>query len=66
MALGYIGLYFGLYFLNKLRPKGKAEPALAAPAAGSSGGDMPSADSAEFGDWVAQEGNLEKLFSMAA
>lgn len=65
MALGYIGLYFGLYFLNKLRPKGKAEPAPAV-AAASSGGDMPSAESAEFGEWVAQEGNLEKLFSMAA
>ena len=28
-------------------------------------GNMPSVDSAEFGEWVGQEGNLEKLIASA-
>ena len=65
MALGYIGLYFGLYIINKMLTKSKEVPAAAA-ASSSADGEMPSADSAEFGEWIAQEGNMEKMFSMAA
>lgn len=60
MAMGYIGLYTGLYLVSKMLPKSAAPPT--APVVASSG-DMPSADSAEFGEWIGQEGNLEKLFS---
>ena len=64
MAMGYLGFYFGLYALVKMMPGGKAKPVPVA-AAASSGGDMPSADSDEFGEWVGQEGNLEKLINSA-
>jgi len=64
MALGYLGFYAGLYAFVKMLPGGKAKPAAPA-AAVSSGGDMPSAESAEFGEWVGQEGNLEKLINSA-
>jgi hypothetical protein len=63
MALGYIGFYTGLFLLYKVFSK-KSKPEVAAPA-GVSGGDMPSADSAEFGEWLGKEGNVEKLFSSA-
>jgi hypothetical protein len=64
MALGYMGFYAGLYVLYKVFSK-KSKPEVAAPAA-VSGGDMPSSDSAEFGEWLGKEGNVEKLFSSAA
>jgi len=65
MALGYLGFYFGLYAFVKMLPGGKAKPAAPVQAAVSSRGDMPSAESAEFGEWVGQEGNLEKLINSA-
>jgi hypothetical protein len=65
MALGYIGMFTGLFLINKMIP---SKPAPAAPAVASTGadGDMPSADSAEFGEWIGKEGNMEKMFGMAA
>ena len=64
MAMGYLGFYLGLYAFVKMLPGGSAKPAPVA-AAVATGGDMPSADSAEFGEWVGQEGNLEKLINSA-
>jgi hypothetical protein len=64
MALGYIAGYFGLYLFVKMLPKGAAAPAPAA-SAPTTDGNMPSVDSAEFGEWVGQEGNLEKLIASA-
>jgi len=66
MALGYIGMFTSLYFVNKLIPSKPAAPAAAVAASTGADGDMPSADSAEFGEWIGKEGNMEKMFGMAA
>lgn len=64
LALGIMGFYFTLYTLVKIWPSKKKAPvaAVAAPAASASG-DIPSVDSAEFGDWIAAPGNIEKLLA---
>ena len=68
MALAVMGLYAGLWGFSKLvgaitggGKKAAAPVAIAAPVAVSGG--IPSSDSPEFGDWLAQEGSIEKLLS---
>jgi hypothetical protein len=63
MALGVMGFYTALYLVVKLLPKSKKAPE-AAPVA-SSNTEMPSVDSAEFGEWVGKDGNIEKLIASA-
>lgn len=64
VALGIMGGYFGLYLLSKIFSMGKkkAPVAAVAPAILTEGG-IPSSDSAEFGEWLAQNGNIEKLLA---
>ena len=62
MAMGIIGFYTTVYMFSKLFSGGKKAPAPVAAAAATSSGDMPSADSAEFGDWLSKENNFEKIF----
>ena len=65
LVLGVLGVYTGLFFVYKLVNLGKKKEA--APAATTavsvSSGSMPSVDSAEFGEWVAKDGNLEKMLT---
>jgi hypothetical protein len=68
MALAVMGLYAGLYTFSKLVGAitgGGKKAVVAAPVAVAavSGDAIPSTDSAEFGDWLAQEGSFEKLLS---
>ena len=67
MALAVMGLYAGLYTVSKLVGAvtgGGKKAVVAAPAAPVAvAGGIPSSDSAEFGDWLAQEGSLEKLLN---
>jgi len=68
MSLAIIGLYTGLYLFSKLLPGGKkkAAPEHAAHGHAAHGAsDMPSADDPKFGDWLAQEGNFEKMLLAA-
>ena len=68
MALAVMGLYGGLYLFSKVvgmisgGSKKDVKVIAQAPAA-VTGDAIPSPDSAEFGDWLAQEGSLEKLLS---
>lgn len=59
VALGILGFYGSLYLFSKLLFGGKKK-AIEAPAV-SSGDEIPSADSPAFGDWLGQEGSVEKL-----
>lgn len=72
MALAVMGLYAGLYVVAKLvgAVTGGGKKAVAvvehhAPVAAVSGDAIPSPDSAEFGDWIAQPGSIEKLLESA-
>jgi len=68
MSLAIMGLYSGLYMISKLFSGGK-KAAVAAPAAhghDSHGSDIPPVDSDKFGEWLGQEGSVEKLFASAA
>lgn len=59
-----MGFYFTVYALVKVWPSKKKAPVaavVAAPAAAS--GEIPSVDSAEFGEWIAAPGNIEKLLA---
>ena len=63
MALGIIGFYTTLYMVSKLFSGGKKEEAAPAVATATGGEGMPSTDSEEFGDWLAVEGNFEKMLN---
>lgn len=63
VAMGVIGMYFGLYMLSKLVFGGKKKQAAVPAIAGHSHGDIPSVESPAWGDWFAGEGNAEKFFS---
>ena len=67
VALVIIGGYFSLYLFSKLIFGGKKKAAPAAVTANASSssadGEVPSVDSAAFGDWLAKDGNIEKYMS---
>eukprot|EP01040_Poterioochromonas_malhamensis_P010056 gene10056-10930_t len=64
VVLGIAGFYVSLYLLSKLifGGKKKDEQTVAA-VVKTADGEIPAVDSAEFGDWLSADGNLEKLFS---
>lgn len=73
MALAVMGLYAGLYVFSKLvgaiTGGGKKAAITAhvdhhAPVA-TTGDAIPSPDSPDFGDWIAQPGSIEKLLGSA-
>lgn len=68
MAMGIIGFYFGVYLFSKVLSLGSSTKK--APAAitheapkHTSGDEIPSVDSAEFGEWLGKEGSIEKLLA---
>jgi len=61
MALGIIGFYTFFYQASKLFGGKKEATTVVATATGGTG--MPSSDSAEFSDWLGQEGNFEKMLN---
>jgi len=60
-----MGLYSGLYIIIKIigsvGGKKKVPTIASVPAETTAGGEIPSSDSPVFGEWVSQNGNIEKL-----
>eukprot|EP00128_Syssomonas_multiformis_P005036 Colp12_sorted_trinity150504_noHs@26785 len=63
LAIAIIGFYFTLYGISKVLPSKKKVETVAAVAAPSASGEIPSIESPEFGEWIAVNGNIEKFLA---
>jgi hypothetical protein len=61
LALAILGAYYVIYKVGGMM-MGKAPVEVVAAPTTTDGG-MPSIDSAEFGDWISKDGNLEKMLT---
>lgn len=61
--MGILGFYASVIFVALVWPsKPKVVAAVVAAPTVIVTGDIPSIESPEFGDWLSQDGNFEKLF----
>lgn len=64
LSMAILGGYFGLYLLSKIVGAvsgGGKKPEPVAKAAPASSGDIPSIEDPNFGTWIDQPGNIDKL-----
>ncbi len=61
--MGIFGFYFSVAMLIKFWPSKAKVAAAPVVVSHSTGGEIPSADSPEFTEWISADGNLEKLLN---